>query len=304
MSVEIFTNDTPTAIDLETTGLDWRNDRIMDMAWARGDHAVYEVAPSIEQVLIEHEGPYVLHNGKFDLHFLKSAGIAIQGFIHDTMIMSYLLKPVRAGGHSLGAIARSILGVQHVEIADLLGKGKKKRAITDIPIEELAEKSKEDVRHTYALFEAFKSQMPSDLWQLYIDLELPLLHNLLQDEIRGVIVDVNFLKQLRDQLEKQEREAKEGLSKHSDINYASPKQLGRLLFDTLGLPITRRTKTGQASTDEETMQVLENRHPVPRLILQARRAHKLTSTWIDPLIDAGEEGKGVVHLNYNQYMAG
>ena len=284
------------ALDLETSGLNWRKDRIIGIATYNGQDAIFsQLLPDALTIY-----DFVLHNAKFDLKFLRHNGCSLSGRIDDTMLMSYVLNPEREGGHSLANLTKTILGRDHYEISDLLGKGKTKRRMEDLTFEELAEKSKMDVKDTYDLFFALKEQMTPDLWRLYEKIELKLMLALVDIEMRGIDLDVKYLQQLEQETRQEMAQALRQVRKWPHINYNSPKQVGDLLYKKLKLPKCKVTDKGQPSTDTETLGQLA--HPFAKQLIAYRDVKKRLSTYVEPLLEEANTNAGKLFPNFNQAL--
>ncbi len=245
--------------------------------------------------------PKALQNAKFDRLILMRHGLALGGVVIDTLLADYLRDA--AAKHGLELMAEREFGFQPTAYSDLVGK---KQTFADVPLESASHYCAMDVHVTRRLALLLRNQlaaMGTQVLTLLEQVEQPLEPVLAEMEATGIRIDVPYLQELSTEmgttLERLETEAKEAAG--VDFNLASPKQLGELLFDTLGLDRkkSRRTKTGY-STDATVLEKLGDDHPVVPLVLEHRVLSKLKSTYIDALPQLVEEETGRVHTDFNQ----
>lgn len=245
--------------------------------------------------------PKALQNAKYDRLILLRHGLPLAGVVMDTLLADYL-RDANAK-HGLEAMAAREFGLQPTTYGDLVAKG---QSFADVPIEAAALYCAMDVHLTRRLGAVLAEQLAAmgpQLPLLLQQVELPLEPVLAQMEATGIRIDVPYLKELAEELSTtlarlaQEAQAAAGV----DFNLASPKQLGELLFDTLGLDRkkSRRTKTGW-STDAAVLEKLEDDHPVVKLVLEHRTLSKLLSTYVEALPALVEPETGRVHTDFNQ----
>jgi DNA polymerase I len=231
------------------------------------------------------ESPAVLKIGqnlKYDYQVFKNHGLTLAGISFDVMIAAYLIDP-GTRRYGLDALAQQWLGVATIPIESLIGKGKDQRSFAHVSISDAAKYSGEDAvlpLHLKDIFEPILSQR--DQLALFHDVEMPLVSVLAEMEWHGVRIDIDLLKRLS-----KEYSAKLGeISKDifalagAEFNLNSPKQISELLFTTLGLPKSKKTKTG-LSTDVDALEKLSTLHPVVPKLLEYREVQKLLSTYID-----------------------
>ena len=245
--------------------------------------------------------PKALQNAKFDRLILMRHGLALGGVVIDTLLADYLRDA--AAKHGLELMAEREFGFQPTAYSDLVGK---KQTFADVPLEAASQYCAMDVHVTRRLALLLRNQlaaMGAQVLTLLEQVEQPLEPVLAEMEATGIRIDVPYLQELSTEmgttLERLETEAKEAAG--VDFNLASPKQLGELLFDTLGLDRkkSRRTKTGY-STDATVLEKLGDDHPVVPLVLEHRVLSKLKSTYIDALPQLVEAETGRVHTDFNQ----
>ena len=251
--------------------------------------------------LTSQEHPKTLQNAKYDRLILMRHGLVLGGVVMDTMLADYL-RDANAK-HGLDAMAERNFGFTPTSFSELVPKGAN---FAGVPIETAALYCGMDVHITWRLTELLRQQLRTlgeALPSLLSSVELPLEPVLAAMEATGIRIDIPYLQELSGELEgalkKLETEAKEAAA--TDFNLASPKQLGELLFDTLGLDRkkSRKTKTGW-STDAAVLEKLEADHPVVPLVLEHRTLSKLKSTYVDALPALVEAETGRVHTDFNQ----
>ena len=245
--------------------------------------------------------PKALQNAKYDRLILLRHGLTLNGVVIDTLLADYLRDA--AAKHGLEVMAEREFGFQPTAYGDLVGK---KQTFADVEIEPASLYCGMDVYVTRRLALQLRQTLQAmgpQLLPLLEGVEQPLEPVLAQMEATGIRIDVPYLKTLSDELgstlNRLETDAKQVAE--VDFNLASPKQLGELLFDTLGLDRkkSRRTKTG-FSTDATVLEKLENDHPVVPLVLEHRVLSKLKSTYVDALPQLVEAETGRVHTDFNQ----
>ncbi len=242
----------------------------------------------------------VAHNANYDLTLLSNYGIDPRGVIdHDTMISAHLLGNNRLG---LKPLALAILGREMTEITELIGRGAKQKTFNEVPIEEGAPYAAADADYTLRLRQQFEPLLGHQgLNDLMANVELPLVPVLVEMQRAGVRLDSGILhemsRDLKEQLDQIETDLYGDIG-HS-VNINSPKQLSDLLFGELGLPKTRRTKSGY-STDANALESLKGMHPVVDRILDYRQVSKLKSTYVDALPEMVNANTGRIHTSYHQ----
>ncbi len=240
------------------------------------------------------------HNANYDLTLLSNYGIDPNDVIdHDTMIAAHLLGNNRLG---LKPLALSILGREMTEITDLIGKGARQITFNEVDIVAGAPYAAADADCTLQLRRQFDPLLEiQGLSGLMSDVELPLVPVLVEMQRSGVKLDAGILhemsRDLREQLDHIEADLYADIGHTVNIN--SPKQLSDLLFGELGLPKTRRTKSGY-STDANALESLKGMHPVVDRILDYRQVSKLKSTYVDALPEMINDRTGRIHTSYHQ----
>ena len=239
------------------------------------------------------------HNANFDMTVLTGQGINFNNVDYDSMIAAHLL-----GRHAIGLknLSLDVLGHEMTLISDLIGKGRKQVTFDQVEIEPAGKYAAADADMTCRLRGAFEAPLARDgLNPLLADLEMPLVPVLVRMQRHGIKLDAGNLHEMSQDLTQQMYKVEEELYKsigHA-VNINSPLQLSDLLFKELGLPRTKRTKTGY-STDANSLEALKELHPVVEQILEYRQVSKLKSTYVDALPDMINPHTGRVHTSYNQ----
>jgi DNA polymerase-1 len=246
------------------------------------------------------------HQLKLDSHILASHGITLRGQTHDSMLESYVLDSV-ATGHDMDSIAEKYLRLKTVRLEDIAGKGAKQLPLGQVDVERAAEYGAEHADVTLRLHQAIWPQIEAvpTLKNLYETIEQPLAPVLYRMEHAGVLVDRALLRTQSSELAVRmlELQAQAHSTAGSVFNLDSPKQLQEILFGKLGLPVIRKTPTGQPSTAEDVLEELAGSYELPRLILEYRGLTKLKSTYTDKLPGQVDEGTGRIHTTYQQGVA-
>jgi DNA polymerase-1 len=246
------------------------------------------------------------HDVKFDAMVLARHGQAAVSPRFDTMLASYLLDSTRAP-HAIEELALSSLGYRAMSADTVLGKGAKAVTMADVPASGVAEFVCERADLAWQLTDVLRPMLASEgLADLYERMELPLVPVLMAIEQAGVRVDVSALGALSKRLEvdMSSLTARIYALAGESFNVNSPKQLGEVLFDKLGLPTTKKTgKTKNASTAVDVLEELADTHELPRLVLDWRAMQKLKGTYVDALPTLVNPGTGRVHTSFNQAVA-
>lgn len=250
------------------------------------------------------EDPQVCKTGvdvKAQMRALGETGISLKGRIEDVALMHYVLNPERS--HKLEQLARTYLGVELEEQGELTTGS----LFDDEPQGDGPDRKKE-VLAIFALSGRLNAELDSapQLRELYDKIEEPLISVLHSMEMEGVYVDINSLKDFADMLRKRmyEREAEvRELAGDPQLNVASPKQIGTVIFEKLALdPKAKKPKSGNWPTDEQTLQELSDRSPIIEAILDYRGLRKLLSTYIEPFGGFISPVDGRVHTTFNQAL--
>ncbi|MHA3053613.1 DNA polymerase I [Acinetobacter sp. ANC 4640] len=309
------------AIDTETTSLDYRTAEMVGFSVAFDAQDAYYVpfthdyegAPqqlNREQILAQLkpilENPAVEkigHHLKYDAHIFANHGIHLQGWFFDTMLASYVLN-ASATRHGMDDVARLYLSHLTTTFEQIAGKGAKQKTFNQIELETAAHYAAEDAHVTYRLYEVLSKKLAPfpALVNILHKIEMPVAEVLTEMEENGIQLDPEFLKQLSGEfsqtMHKLEQQA-ESLAGAS-FNIASPKQVGEILFDKLGVKGGKKTATGQYSTSESILEKIE--HPIAEVILEHRGLAKLKSTYTDRLVEQANPNSMRVHTSYHQAL--
>jgi DNA polymerase-1 len=224
----------------------------------------------------------------------------------DSMLESYVLNST-ATRHDLDSTAKHYLDVDTIHYEDVAGKGAKQLPFSEVPVETAGEYSAEDADVALQLHGALWPEIERlpKLRRLYEEIEQPLVPVLLDMEHHGVLIDVAMLRKQSHELAKklQELEARAHAVAGAPFNLDSPKQLQEVLFGKLGLPVQRKTATGQPSTAEDVLEELAGEYELPQVILDYRGMAKLRSTYTDKLPGQVNPRTGRVHTSYHQAVA-
>lgn len=264
------------------------------------DEVVRTLRPLLEDPAIGKIG----QNLKYDMVVLRSVGVRLAGVEFDTMIASYLLSAGERN-HGLDELALRRLGHETIKITSLIGKGKDQKRMDEVPVALVGPYAAEDVDVPLRLMPILADELDkNDLASLNAEVETPLVPVLADLEFEGVRVDAQQLVALSERfaLRLEELQGEIELLAGGPFNIASPKQLAEVLFNQLGLPVQKRTKTGP-STDADVLEALARLHPLPELIVQHRQFSKLKGTYVDALPELIHPATGRVHCSMNQVVA-
>jgi len=244
----------------------------------------------------------IFHNVKYDLGILARYGIEVQSF-DDTLLMSYALDGPQF--NTMGELSSHWLGHAGISIKELIGSGKTQKTFAQVPIEDAAKYAAEDADLTIRLWQVLKPRLVAEnMTVLYETIERPLAPVLARMEARGITIDRQILSRLSGSFAQRaaalEAEAYELAG--SSFNLGSPKQLGEILFDRMGLPGGTKTKTGAWSTGADVLEELAAKGiPLARTIVDWRQLTKLMGTYTDALPTYINARTGRVHTTYSQH---
>ncbi|MBC3434153.1 DNA polymerase I [Pseudomonas sp. BW16M2] len=315
------------AFDTETTGLDAQQAQLVGLSFAVEPHEAayvplahdYEGAPAqldrdavllaLKPLLEDPAKGKIGQNAKYDINILAngSPAILMRGVAYDTMLESYVLDST-ATRHDMDSLAQKYLDHTTIGFEDIAGKGAKQLTFNQIPLEKAGPYAAEDADITLRLHHALQARLaktPSVL-PVLMDIEMPLVPVLAKIERQGALVDAALLGvqsgELGAKLVELEREAYALAGE--EFNLGSPKQLGAILYDKLGMPVLSKTAKGQPSTAEAVLDDLaEQGYPLPKVLMQYRSLSKLKSTYTDKLPGQINPRTGRIHTSYQQAVA-
>ena len=311
-----------TALDTETTSLDEMRAEIVGISFstAVGEAAYiplthrYPDAPeqlNRDEVLAKLkpwlEDPSKLKLGqhiKYDRHVFANHGITVRGYAHDTMLQSYVLEAHMP--HGLESLAQRHVGRSGISYEELCGKGANQIPFDQVDVARAAEYSCEDSDLTLDVHRALWPQIEGNAKLKFIyELEIASSETLFRIERNGVLIDAPTLAKQSHELGQRilQLEQDAYAIAGQPFNLSSPKQLGEIFFDKLGMPVVKKTATGARSTDEEVLEKLAEDYPLPAKLLEHRSLTKLKGTYTDKLAQLALPSTGRVHTHYAQAVA-
>ena len=322
LAFELFLNQLykqkSVCFDTETTNLNALKAELIGIAFSwesgKGFYIPFPQNKLKAQTLIEKLRPFfentsiekIGQNLKYDLKVLRKYNISVEGPLFDTMIAHYLINPDMR--HNLNILAETYLNYSPLAIEELIGKkGKNQKSMAEVGIKDITEYAVEDADITFQLAQHFKKEMSNtNTLNLFNNIEIPLIKVLAAMELEGICLDINFLKGLSTDLDKDIKYLEGSIYQEAGevFNIASPKQLGLILFEKLNLvDKPKKTKTGQYSTSEDVLSFLAKDNEIIRNILEYRGLAKLKSTYVDALPEQVLEDTGRIHTEYLQTVA-
>lgn len=310
--------------DIETTGFDFLNDKIISMSFAIGnDIFIIPLNISIDQqeelkikidenyindklkllkpIFEDHGILKIGHNVKFDIKFLKTKGINVTENLFDTMIAEYCLDAA-FNIFNMDDLALKYLDYKTIHYNDVV-QDTKKQTLQDVKINDLVKYSGEDADITYQLYEILKGKIENNVQtkNLFYEIEMPLVSILTEMEYYGVSINPEYLKKLSEQFNKDLNVINTKLVDlaQESFNPNSPKQVSEILYNKLKLPIVKKTKTGP-STDVDVLEKLSFIHPIASALLEYRTISKLKSTYSDALPQLINPKTNKIHTTYMQ----
>lgn len=321
------------AFDTETTGIDAQQAQLVGLSFAvQANEAAYiplthsymgvpdqldrdTVLRALKPILEDPSKLKVGQHAKFDMNILancaiggdQSCGITVQGVAFDTMLESYVLDST-ATRHDMDSLALKYLNHTTTSFQEIAGKGAKQLTFDQISLELAGPYAAEDADVTLRLHQTLQEKLNAipSLSKVLSEIEMPLVPVLARIERQGALVDANLLGiqsvELGEKMVALEREA--FAIAGEEFNLGSPKQLGVILYEKLGLPILSKTAKGQASTAEAVLaELAEQDFPLPKVLMQYRSMSKLKSTYTDRLPEQINPRTGRIHTSYHQAVA-
>ncbi len=307
--------------DIETTSLDVIVAELVGIAMAVSeDDAVYvplahdgqdpkwsaQAIPLLKQLMADPALTKVAHNAKYDFSVLTQLGWEFEGVIDDTMAMSYLINPTGTK-HGLDDVAEMRLGYKTISFEEVCGSGTEQTSFAQAPIDKATQYAAEDADICLKIKQILEPEIEElGLARVYTELERPLIPVLSKMELRGIRVDRAFLAEMSKKLARQTMTLQIEIFDLAGekFNIKSTKQLGRIMFEKLGLPVMgKTTKTKSYSTSEQTLEKLAALgHELPVKLLEYRTLTKLTGTYVDKLPEMINPISGRVHSAFNQFV--
>ena len=314
------------AIDTETDGLDAVSCRLVGISLAtRPGHACYiplahgigeglaladdvpsqlaeaNVLARLKPLLQDTSIMKILQNAKFDLQVLGQRKIEVHP-VEDTMLMSYALAAGQRG-HGMDELSELYLRHKPISIKELLGTGKSQITFDQVPLEKATPYAAEDADITFRLWQMMCPELVKDrVVSVYQTTEKPLVPVIVDMEKNGICVDRNVLSRLSGEFAQKMAAMEEDIYKLAGetFNIASPKQLGDILFDKMGLPGGKKTKTGAWGTGADVLEGLAAEgHDLAAQVLEWRGLAKLKSTYTDALPEFINPETGRIHTSYS-----
>jgi DNA polymerase I len=307
-------------IDLETTNVDPLVAEIVGWAFSwqeglgyylpvRGPAGQRTLDPErVVNALRPHlQNPAVVvvnQNIKYEILVPRRLGIELGEIGLDPMVGDYLLD-AGARTHGLDELSEKFLGHQVIPISDLIGTGSKQISMTQVDIPKAAEYAAEDAQVAFSLARVVEEQLKTEkLWDLYWQLERPLIRVLADMQSAGIRVDTEELARQSADVTHRLSGIVEDIYQEAggEFNIDSPLQLRKVLFEQLKLPVLKRTKTGP-STDQDVLERLALQHSLPAKIIEQRQLSKLKGTYLDALPKLVNPRTGRIHCSFNQVVA-
>jgi DNA polymerase I len=309
------------AIDTETTSINYMEAQLVGFSFAvePGSAAyvpvAHDYAGAPEQLKLNDvlaalkpilENPDIVKIGqnlKYDMSVLARYGVQMRGTLYDTMLESYVLNSV-ATRHNMDALAGFYLDRTTIHYEDIAGKGAKQITFNQVGVEQAVDYAAEDADVTLQLHEKLMPQLQAAkrLYQVFAEIEMPLVPVLSEVERNGALVDGRLLKQhsaeLADRMQSLKEQAWEQAG--GEFNLDSPKQLQEIFYTKLGLPVLKKTPKGAPSTAEAVLVDLARDYELPATLLEYRGLAKLKSTYTDKLPGLINPETGRIHTSYHQ----
>jgi DNA polymerase-1 len=290
------------ALDTETTSLDEMQAQIVGLSFSvtpgeaayiplthdypdapaqlPRDEVLARLKPWLENPARHKLGQHI----KYDRHVFANHGIEVAGYAHDTMLQSYVLEVHKP--HGLASLAERHLGRSGINYEDLCGKGVHQIKFNQVDVAKAAEYSCEDSDQTLDVHRVLWPQLQADDKLRFIyELEIKSSESLYRIERNGVLIDAPMLATQSHELGQRilQLESEAYAIAGQPFNLGSPKQLGEIFFDKLGMPVIKKTPSGARSTDEEVLEKLAEDYPLPAKLLEHRSLSKLKGTYTDKL---------------------
>ena len=312
---DFFMTKSFLSLDTETTSTDAIDAELVGLSFSVEENEAYYVPVPAERKEAEkivnifkpvYECAEILKIGqniKYDLEVLAAYGVELAGGMFDTMIAHYLLQPELR--HNMDYMAEVYLGYRTIHIDELIGpKGKNQRSMRELKPEEVYEYAAEDADVTLRLKNLLEPRLrEAGVWQLFSEVEMPLVRVLASMELSGVRLDTASLKETSQILTQRMTDIEQDIYRLAgeEFNIASPRQVGEILFGKMKIvEKPKKTKTGQYVTSEEVLQQLRGKSEIVGKILEHRGLKKLLGTYVDALPKLVNPRTGHIHTSFNQ----
>jgi DNA polymerase-1 len=303
------------SLDTETTGTNPIIAELVGMSFSFIENQAYyipippireEALKIVEEFRAVFENEHIIKIGqniKYDMLILQNYGIDIKGKLFDTMVAHYVIQPELR--HGMDYLAEIYLNYHTIHIDELIGpKGKNQKNMRDLRPEEVYLYACEDADVTLKLKNILEYELKkNEVEDLFYRIEMPLIPVLAYMERNGVRLDTEALKESSEHFKMRIEIIEQNIYQLAEksFNIASPKQVGEILFDKLKIiEKAKKTKTGQYTTSEETLENLRYKHPIVEKILEHRGLKKLLSTYVDALPKLINPQTKKIHTSLNQ----
>jgi DNA polymerase-1 len=259
------------------------------------------VLEAIRPLLTDPNKLKIGQNLKYDILVLGRAGVDVSEPLYDTMLASYLANPA-SNSHGMDALASTLLDYRTIPFSEVAGSGKNQVTFDEVEVEKAVVYAAEDADITLRLYEKLEPMVnQQQQTRMFNEIEMPLLPILTEMEQHGIRIDAGFLGSLSAEMAEKLAILEQKIHEiaGSTFNISSPKQLGEILFERLGLPRSKKTKTGW-STNVEVLTGLADEHEIAELILSYRSLMKLKGTYTDALPKLIHPETGRIHTSFNQ----
>jgi len=259
----------------------------------------------LRRLLADPDVPKVGHNIKYDLLVLEGAGVELRGIDFDTSVAAYCADPGRRE-YGLDVLVMEKLKRKLTPYDEVAGSGSDEISFAEVPVEEAVDYACEDADFTLRLAGVLGEELEQhDQVEIFDELEVPLIPVLAAMERAGIRLEEEVFERLEERITRELEQVEEEIAKVAgeEVNLRSVPQLRELLFEDLGLPVKKRTKTGPSTDESVLTELAEEGHEVPRLILDYRELDKLNSTYVSKLPEMVNPGTGRLHTSFNQTRA-
>lgn len=299
-------------IDFETTGLDTLTDEIIGISFAIKSKEAFYLDLSgrtnidkeackklVFDTLAKEDIKIIGHNLKYEYKMMRAINKKIGNIYFDTMVAAYLINPSR-GRYNMDDLALSYLSYNTIKYSDITDNAK--NTLLDVELKDVVEYACEDADITFRFYEYFAPLLNTyNLEELFFNVEMPLISVLADMEFDGVYISTEKMKSLSEEYASLLEKTKEKIYQQAgeEFNLQSPKQLEYILFEKMGIPPTKKTKTG-FSTDEEVLKELSKKHKIAEYMLTYRKYSKLKNTYLDVFPTLVHKKTNRIHAFFNQ----